>query len=343
MNRKIKIIISYLPILVILLYFYTFLHECGHALIGIICGGKIDRFVLGFNAHISMSGASYTMFTEALMLLMGVSLPIIFLVIALIFYKPKIKNNYYHIIYGYLSLMITNSLLAWIIIPLISLFTLPPAGDDATRFLSITGLHPLIVMMTSLLLIILLVFLIYKRGLIRKIKEINNELLKGEHFKINKVNLIRGFIGILLGVVILAVVSNILAPKPVVETSFSMEFKDLAEDYNLPFSIDKNKDYKMNLKLKSKGVFTDIKIYTDNGTKIYQNLSDEFKLNCILQLKEGNYVLTLTFLQDYADMQEYFKLMGYEFEDNKMEEFKKIYSENNIIEKYSVSCSVTIK
>jgi len=159
-----------------LLYLYTFLHEGGHALVAIMCGGKICKFVLGLNAHVETTGASFTLFSEALFISMGVLLPVIFLIIVLAIYKPQIEYTFYHIFYGILSLSITSSLLAWVIIPFIALFTLPPTGDDVTRFLDITDLYPLTVLFTAVLIIVALVFLIYKKGLIGKLKEIIYEL-----------------------------------------------------------------------------------------------------------------------------------------------------------------------
>jgi len=49
MIKKAKYVICFLFSCVILLYFYTLLHEGGHALVAIMCGGKVDEIVLGIN------------------------------------------------------------------------------------------------------------------------------------------------------------------------------------------------------------------------------------------------------------------------------------------------------
>ena len=238
---------------------------------------------------------------------------------------------------------ITGSLLAWVIVPFISLFALPPPGDDATNFLNITGLNPLTVMITALLIIIALVFLIYKRGLIGKIKEINYELLQANRCKDRKALLKRLFIGISLGVFISVVWFNILVPKPIFETSLSMEVKSATENVKLPFKIEKSKFYSMNLELKGEGILTDIQIYTGSGTLIYQNICEWLTLGTSLKLEKGNYVFVLTFLKDFSGMQEHFKSKGYVFEADVLGQFKKIYNKNNSVENFPVSFSVTIK
>ncbi|HZJ84414.1 MAG TPA: hypothetical protein VFD02_02555 [Syntrophomonadaceae bacterium] len=269
--------------------------------------------------------------------------PVVFLIIALFIYKPGIKYTYYHIFYGLLSLNITSSLLAWVLIPFISLFTLPPAGDDTTKFLDITGLHPLIVSFTALLIIATLVFFTYKRGLIGKIKEIKSELFQASSRKNNKAFLIPLFIGVLLGVIIVAVGFSVLRPKPVLETYFSMEVNPTTENMEFPFKVDKSKSYNMNLELETKNILTDVQIYSENKTLVYQNIAEWFSLGTSFQLEKGNYVFVLTFLKKPKDMQEHFNTMGYMFEDDTIQGFKEIYSKNNGVKDYRFSCSVNIK
>lgn len=67
------------PLLIffLLAYLYTLLHEGGHALVGIIYGGRIDSFVLGFNAHVAIREANFTQIGESLFNSAGVLLPAI--------------------------------------------------------------------------------------------------------------------------------------------------------------------------------------------------------------------------------------------------------------------------
>jgi len=177
--RFIKKTIGALLMALCLIYLYTLLHEGGHALVEILYGGEIEKFVLGFNAHVTYYGANFTQFGLALCNAAGVLFPAICLCIALIFYNRKIKNVLYHYIYYGMTIGIAGSLLAWIVIPVISLYAAPPAGDDVTKFLMVTGMNPLIVSALALLLMGSFLFIAYKKGLFAKFKEFYS-MLKSE-------------------------------------------------------------------------------------------------------------------------------------------------------------------
>lgn len=339
MNKKFKIIISIFILLVIMLYFYTFLHEGGHALIGIICGGKIDGFVLGANAHVQISGANYTLFSEALFNAAGVLLPVIFLIIALAIYKSAIKNTLYHIFYSLLCIGITSSLLAWVVIPIIALFTPPPVYDDASKFLNVTDLHPLIVSLVALLIIGLLVFIINKKGMLGKIRGIIGKI--SEEHKINDVKFskMKLFSSILLGVIVIAVGIIELVPKPAFKTSFLLEVNGATEDVKVPFELKKSKLYSMDIELTTKGILTDVQIYNENGIQVFQNICEWFSINSSLNLEKGKYVLVLTFLQDSKEMQDYIELMGYKIDTDNL---KEIYNINSQDESYPFTFTAII-
>ena len=343
MNNKVKYVISILAGWVIMLYFYTFLHEGGHAIIAILCGGKIDGFVLGANAHVRTSGANYTLVSEALFNAAGILLPVIFLIIALVVYKPAMKQTFYHMFYGYLWVGITGSLLAWVVIPLIALFTLPPAGDDTTKFLKITGVHPLIVSLLAILIIILFVVIAYKKGLLEKLKEIICDI--SNETKINEVKFLKLklFIAIVVGIMVVIVGVIVLVPKPAFETSFKMEVNGVTEDVKVPFELKESKLYSMDMELTTKGILTDVQIYNENGIKVLQNICERFSNNSSMNLEKGKYVLVLTFLQSPIEMQEHIKSMGYNIETSILDQLEEIYTINSQDESYPYSFSATIK
>ena len=172
MSSKIKYILSFLLFAPAYLLLYTAIHEGGHAIIALIYGGKIDNFVLGFNAYVSHHGTTFTVFGAALHDAAGMLLPTILGIIAICFYSNKIKSISYHICYLLVYISLPGSILSWVGIPIISMFAQPPQGDDVTKFLSVTGFHPLLVSLGAILLMGLLVFLAYRKGIYRKAKEI---------------------------------------------------------------------------------------------------------------------------------------------------------------------------
>jgi len=341
-NVLIKAIVIPL-ILFSIIYLYTLLHEGGHALVAIIYGGRIESFVLGFSAHITQSGANFTRIGQSIFNSAGTLLPVFSLVVALKFYNRKVNNLIYHYIYAGISIAITSSLFAWVAIPIMSLFTAPPAGDDVSKFLEVSGLNPLLVSFIALLLIFLLALIIYKKGLYSKIIEYLKTLPQVEPTKLNK----RQTISLVFIIVLLSSIAfmcyKMLIHDKVFETTFSINVRDKREVVKMPFTVETNKSYKMNLRLGAEGILTDVQIYDDNGHIVYQNISEWFKLSTSLDLKQGNYLFVLTFIRDPEVMMQYFEEKKYEFSQKQIDELKKILKKNPDVEYIPVSFSAVIK
>lgn len=331
-----------------LIYLYTFLHEGGHALIAIIYGGKIHNFVLGFNAHVSHSGANFTPIGESLFNSAGVLLPAISLAIALKFYNRKVKNLIYHYIYAGISIMITGSFFAWIIIPIISLFTAPPAGDDVSKFLETSGLNPLLISLMAILLMFLLVLIAFKKGLYPKILENLRSLSQVKrtgptNTKFDKWQSV-GLILVLIFVGLFTFACyQILQPDKIFETSFSMNVGDNRKDMKMSFDVKKGKTYKMNLNLESEGMLTDIVIYDDKGNMVYQNVCERLNLSSSLDLNTGNYLFMLTFIRDPEVMVQYFEEKKYTFSREQIEGLEELFEKKRDDKFIPVSFSAVIK
>jgi hypothetical protein len=124
------------------LFLYTFLHEGGHALAGILSGGTVTGFsvnFLDFSAHVSLAGG----FTQAEMVantLAGPSLPLlVWLVFILII--PKRTNFALESIKLTATMIFLSTLLAWVILPLVYLSGQFPR-DDVIDFLMQSGVAP---------------------------------------------------------------------------------------------------------------------------------------------------------------------------------------------------------
>ena len=172
-------VITLLVVLLATLVLYTFLHESGHALLGLLFGGKLTAFSINFwdlSAHAGLSG-EFTDLQRSLISLAGVSLPLlawlIFLIVA-----PKKGDTVLEWFKLAGSMAVLNTLLAWIVIPFLYLAGRAPA-DDCTNFLRVSGAQPLFV--SGLALLVYLygwVLLLNKfggvRGLIAHVRLSNN-------------------------------------------------------------------------------------------------------------------------------------------------------------------------
>jgi hypothetical protein len=134
---------------------YTTLHEGGHALAGLAFGGRVTDFNVNFfdlGAHVGLGG-DFSRAQNAVINVSGVTLPLLAW-LALILLLPRRDGFLLLWTKIILSMGTLNTLLAWIILPILALNGNAPPGDDVTRFLSNSGLHPLAVAAGAALLYI---------------------------------------------------------------------------------------------------------------------------------------------------------------------------------------------
>jgi hypothetical protein len=138
-----------------MLFAYTFFHEGGHALFGILFGGTLTRFsvdFITFSAHVGLGG-DFTTVQRAIISAAGVGLPIILWTVFLLLARKPDRDNFIHfwlMLFG--SVMSYSALIAWVIIPILAASG-QTVQDDSANFLRITGAPPLLVSGTALLVL----------------------------------------------------------------------------------------------------------------------------------------------------------------------------------------------
>lgn len=212
-----------------------------------------------------------------------------------------------------------------------------------SRFLEVSGLNPLLISLVALLLMFLFALIAYKKGLYSKIIEYLKALSQVERTRLNKwqtVSLV--LVVILLGSVAF-VCYQMLLPDKVFETSFSMNVRDDREVVEMPFKVKTSKSYKMSLRLDAEGMLTDIQIYDDKGSIVYQNVCERFTLSSSLDLKTGNYLFVLTFIRDPEVMAQYFEEKEYAFSQEQIDGLKELFAKNRDDKFIPVSFSAVIQ
>ena len=130
---------------VLSVFLYTFVHEAGHAVFGLMFGGKLTSFSVKFwdlSAHAGLRG-DFSVFQRSLISIAGVGLPLMLWAV-LMTLAPKKTSPLLAWFKLFISLGTLNTLLAWIIIPFLYTAGRAPS-DDATNFLNLTGIPPLLV------------------------------------------------------------------------------------------------------------------------------------------------------------------------------------------------------
>jgi hypothetical protein len=129
----------------LVVFLYTLLHETGHALVGLLFGGTLKSFSVSFwllNAHVGLYGV-FSDAQRSAISLAGVTLPLLIWG-AFILSAPRKGNSTLEWLKVISSLGVINTLVAWIVLPLLYLVGQAP-GDDVTSFLNTSHLSPLLV------------------------------------------------------------------------------------------------------------------------------------------------------------------------------------------------------
>lgn len=150
---NLRLLVILLFVLLFVLFMYTFLHELGHAILGGIFGQSLTEFNVSFwdfSAHVGMNG-ELTQSQLAIQAIAGVSLPLlvwaIFMGLA-----PRKAGFILEVLKLCSSLGVLNTLLAWVVIPVLYLLGRAPSSDDVTHFLQASQMHPLLLMFVALVL-----------------------------------------------------------------------------------------------------------------------------------------------------------------------------------------------
>jgi hypothetical protein len=149
------LLLSVLTLFVFLFVFflYTFLHELGHAITGLLFGQRLTAFNVNFwglSAHVRMAGGQLTQTQLALRSMSGAGLPLVvwFLFILLV---PRKASFLLETLKLVASMAVINTLVVWIILPILFLFGKAPS-DDVMHFLDYSQMPPLFLMTLALIL-----------------------------------------------------------------------------------------------------------------------------------------------------------------------------------------------
>ncbi|BCN29039.1 hypothetical protein [Anaeromicropila herbilytica] len=179
MDDRIKFILSSLCAIMFAIFLYILLHEFGHTLVAIACGAEITDFSI-MKAKMSYFGGNFNQIMKSLLNVAGMLFPVLVCLMFTLFFNRNRKNIFYIYFFTMFFLNTTASILAWVIIPIISMFSTPPAGDDVTKFLINSQWNQLIVVLSAALLIVMMVITALYKGLFKSFLDLLNKISKQE-------------------------------------------------------------------------------------------------------------------------------------------------------------------
>ncbi len=125
-------------------FMYTFLHEAGHAAVGTLFGQSVTEFDVKFwvlQAHVGLVGGTLTNLQQALRSAAGASLPLMVWAVFMAL-VPQRGSHALEALKLAALLVVINTLLPWIAIPVLFMFGRAPS-DDVTSFLLFSKIPPL--------------------------------------------------------------------------------------------------------------------------------------------------------------------------------------------------------
>ncbi|MDK0914104.1 hypothetical protein [Clostridium perfringens] len=164
-TNKFKSTVSTLIMIALSFLIIYLLHDISKAMVGLLCGGKIE-----FNRGITIVNADYGNFSYILNLILGISIPVLFLFVLVLIFNNSLRNGLYHkftLIFFMCSVLSISVCL--IFYPLVSLFTDLRLHTELDELLEATGLSPLFLLVLSLLITTLLVKIASKKNLFKNL------------------------------------------------------------------------------------------------------------------------------------------------------------------------------
>jgi len=157
---------SLLIVLLVLLiaFLYTFLHEAGHAVAGILCGGTLHEFEGGFlspTAHTLVLGR-FSPVQRSLIQLAGTAFPLL-LWAAFLLAAPRRVNPLLATFRTLTTTAVLATLLPWITTPLQHAGSDGPATSDVAQFLNASASSPWLLAASSAAVLVAGVVLFLRR------------------------------------------------------------------------------------------------------------------------------------------------------------------------------------
>ena len=152
-SSMLRIVLLILFVTLFVFFIYTFLHEAGHVLAGWLFGQSLTEFDASFwdlSAHVGLTGGYLTQMQLAIRSAAGVLLPLVVWAIFLLL-VPRKGGFLLETLKLISSMVVVNTLLAWIVLPILFLFGRAPS-DDVTNFLNYSHMPPLLLSFTALVL-----------------------------------------------------------------------------------------------------------------------------------------------------------------------------------------------
>lgn len=328
MAYKLKFAFAVLGTAIASLVMYVLLHESGHALVGILCGASNIKISI-ISAHTSWWGGSFNAITDSLCNVAGSVLPVCISWIAMIFYSKDRKILVYQMAYAVFFTITAASVLSWVCLPVCSMFAALPETDDVTKFLNSSGISPVLVSLTGIIIIVFSIVIAIKKRLFHTYVQLVKDVGYGRtNDEVEQLFSNKSMSGVAASVLIAAFITVQLElsaiEKPIISFTAKNEVPETAT-YKT-FDIQQEKIYNFQTRIDAQGLLAVVSISDKAKQTVFQNLLfNQSDSNSSFPLSPDTYTLSVTFLTDIDMCERYCSAMGYNFADWEREGFTSVY------------------
>lgn len=331
MAHKLRFDFAVSAIMLVSIFVYVVIHESGHALVAALCGASNVRISV-ISAHTWWIGGSFTAVTEALCSAAGVVLPVCVSWVAMLFYSKSRKSLIYHLAYFCFCIIAASSVLAWVLHPVCSMLAPLPESDDVTKFLNVSGISPVIVAVTAVIVILFSIFIAVKKQLfnsyIQLVKGIRNGGTNGEAEKYFSNKSMLGIACAVLTAVFVTVLFELpfgAGKQPIV--SFTVENEIPEKAAYITFDVQQEDEYNLRAQLDSDGLLVVVNISNQSQETFFRNIIyDKFDSDSTFSLPPDTYTLSVTYLTDTDMFESYCSATDLDFED--LKDLKSVYEQD---------------
>jgi len=332
-------------------FIYTFLHEAGHAIVGIAYGGVVESFVFwNFNAHVHIANANFTHFGLLLHIAGGVLLPVAVGIVAVCFYNRKRNSFAYQMCYTIVVISLLAVMLSWVLFPIMVLFGVLPRGEDVWRFIFVSNYHPLLISLASLLFTGALAIFANAKGIVlnplayyRAVRGETAETAIAKN-KTYKAKPRLATIGLLFAAMAVSFLMVFVPYELPSLFNFSETVPNVkAQPYIIySFTAEENRAHYLSLNIQGQGFVTVFSVVDSSGNWERAWSGDYIDISFGLELNEGTYMFIFDFLTDYNAIRQYYMLAGvyHEIEDEQWQKYRAIF--NHASDSYAAHLSLRI-
>ena len=329
MSSKLRFFFTIFAMALVTIIMYILLHESGHALVAILCGANTRISII--SAHSWHIGGSFTATTDALLDVAGVAFPVCVSWAAMMFYSKNRKSLVYHLTYLFIFIIPISSALAWVVIPAYSMFApFPDLTDDVVKFLNVSGIPPVIVSLSSVVIILLSIFFAARKQLLHTLiqlaKDIRNIRTNSESTISVSNKSMAGVSIAVLTAILVAVLLECMTTKPILSFTIADGVPETVTD--ITFEIQQEKEYHFQAQIDAEGLLAVVCISNEAQELVFRDLIwDQVGSNSTFYLSPGTYTLSVTYLPGSDQFDRYRSIMDIHFEDWEMDNFALVYEQ----------------